>query len=399
MHSSNQSRFPLWLLCLLLFVVLVIFFLIRIPILLSSGDSADISVPDVPEAQSVQSQDEQLLDPVDDVAVSADEALIVEAPVAETVVDIVPEATPEPTPGVHIHSYVNGVCSECGAKPEFVTGFLPKEFYQENEHAGSVTLHEYEVPAYAPYYDGTVNKSFNIYLPYDYDETKPYNVLILIHGGGGNQDSWLNEVYDYGDIQMCGRVIFDNMFDKGICDPCIIVTPVTETNQIQGLTTGIYQMQEELRDYILPYIAEHYSTYATDGTIESLHAARNHFALGGLSNGALFTFEGGMRYDFDLFGSYAAFSGNGEPWKTISIINSNEEFADLPVNCFFTGAGTLNDWQQHYTEIGFDYFVENDSRFTEGVNSWHVDVEGEHEWKVWFTDIYNALPLMFQQTE
>ena len=230
MHSSNQSRFPLWLLCLLLFVVLVIFFLIRIPILLSSGDSADISVPDVPEAQSIQSQDEQLLDPVDDVAVSADEALIAEAPVAETVVDIVPEATPDPTPGVHIHSYVNGVCSECGAKPEFVTGFLPKEFYQENEHAGSVTLHEYEVPAYAPYYDGTVNKSFNIYLPYDYDETKPYNVLILIHGGGGNQDSWLNEVYDYGDIQMCGRVIFDNMFDKGICDPCIIVTPVTKTN-------------------------------------------------------------------------------------------------------------------------------------------------------------------------
>ena len=98
MHSSNQSRFPLWLLCLLLFVVLVIFFLIRIPILLSSGDSADISVPDVPETQSVQSQNEQLLDPVDDVAVSADEALIVEAPVAETGLDIVPEATPDPTP-------------------------------------------------------------------------------------------------------------------------------------------------------------------------------------------------------------------------------------------------------------------------------------------------------------
>ncbi|MBQ9663187.1 MAG: hypothetical protein IJV40_08575 [Oscillospiraceae bacterium] len=400
MHSSNQSRFPLWLLCLLLFAVLVIFFLIRIPIMLSSGNSADVTVPDIPEERTLDTSDELLPETADDMQlVPADEALIVEEPAAEPVVDIEPEPTPEPAPAVHIHSYVNGVCSECGAKPEFITDFLPAEFYQENAHAGTVTLHQYEITAYANYGQGTVSKSFNIYLPYGYDETRPYNVLVLVHGYDGNQDSWLNTVYDYGEIQMCGRILFDNMFDKGVCEPCIIITPVTETNQIQGLTAGIYQLQEELREYILPYVAEHYSTFSADGSLESLHAARDHFALGGLSNGALFTYEGGMRYDFDLFGSYAAFSGNGEPWKTISMIQSNEDFARLPVNCYFTGAGSLNDWQQHYTEIGYEYFVENDPRFTDGVNSWRVDVNGEHEWKVWFTDIYNALPLLFQNIE
>ena len=35
----------------------------------------------------------------------------------------------------------------------------------------------------------------------------------------------------------------------------------------------------------------------------------------------------------------------------------------------------------------------------DGKNAWHVNVEGEHEWKVWFTDMYNALPLMFQETD
>ena len=195
---------------------------------------------------------------------------------------------------------------------------------------------------------------------------------------------------------MCGRVIFDNMFEKGICDPCIIVCPVTEIPQCQGLTASTIQLRQELREYILPYVAEHYSTYAADSSLESLKAARDHFALGGLSNGALFVYEGGMRYNFDLFGSYAAFSGNGEPWETVTVIkHTKEAFKDLTMNCYFTGAGTVNDWQQNYTKIGYEYFLEHLPYLVEGKNAWRVDVEGEHEWKVWFTDIFNALPLMF----
>ena len=129
---------------------------------------------------------------------------------------------------------------------------------------------------------------------------------------------------------------------------------------------------------------------------ESLRAARSHFGLGGLSNGALFTYEGGMQYNFDLFGSYFAFSGNSEPWKTIAAIQK-DEFAKLPVDCLFTGSGSLNDWQQNYTKIGFEYFVEKDDRFVEGENAWRVDVEGGHEWKVWYTCLYNAMQVMFQE--
>jgi enterochelin esterase-like enzyme len=164
---------------------------------------------------------------------------------------------------------------------------------------------------------------------------------------------------------------------------------------VQGLTAAIVQMQDELRETILPYIVGHYSTYAKDGSIESLQKARSHFGLGGLSNGAWVTYEGGMRHDFDLFGSYCAFSGNGEPWKTVSAIQSGD-FANLPVDCLFTGAGSMNDWQQNYTKIGFEHFVEKDSRFVEGETAWRVDVEGSHEWKVWYTCLYNAMQVMFQ---
>ncbi len=408
-HSKRNSIFPLWLACLLLFAVLVAFFVLRLPRIMTERTPEEASpLPVLTSEEGVTEDDsasaslvvdpESVIPPEEDGVKNGDAALITAEPESESepYTELVVETSEEPE--VHIHSYRNGVCAECGAKPEFLTGFLPDEFYQENEHAGTVSLHRYKITAYANYGNGEYDRCFNVYLPYGYDETKPYDVLVLVHGYGGDQDSWLNTVYDYGDIQMCGRVIFDNIFDKGLARPCIIVGAVSETNQCQGLTAGINQLKEELRTYILPYIVEHYSTYAEDSSIEGIRAARDHFGIGGLSNGALFVYEGGMRYDFDLFSSFAAFSGNGEPWKTVSLIQ-DEQFADLPIRCLFTGAGTQDLSQQHYTEIGYEYFLENEPRVEEGKNAWRVDVEGEHEWKVWFTDMYNALPLMFQQTD
>ena len=421
-HSdSNKTEFPYWLLCLLLFCLLLVLSFALLPrlyrqssrqmdVMASVSAGQEKSSPEEAVAEASPAAEEELESAADS-AENAEPAVIVPETESEAAApaEVSPAENPAPSEAQpaepaeasaenHIHSYRNGVCTVCGEKPVFCTGFLPDEFYQETEHAGTVQLHSYTATFYANHGFGEVPKSFNIYLPYGYDETKPYDVLVLIPGGGGNQDSWLNEVYDYGDIQMCGKVLFDRMFETGVCKPCIIVSPCVETRLIQGLTAGIIQMQDELRETILPYVAENYSTYAEDGSLESLRKARDHFALGGLSNGALFVYEGGMRHNFDLFGSYAAFSGNGEPWVTVAAIQDGD-YASLPIRCYFTGAGTQNDLQQYYTQIGYDYFVENEPRLTEGTNAWHVDVEGEHEWKVWFTDIYNALPLLFQETD
>ncbi len=397
--SSKSSSTPLWLICILIFVGIVGFFLIRLPSKLKPAENAQVEVTS-PEPEVTE---ELVPEPTPEAAVPADSSLLIvegaEEPETESGSEellLTPEApTPSPTPGVHVHSFVKGICSVCGAKPEFLTDWLPDEFYQETNHAGTVTAVEYDTKAFAAYDLLTYHKRMNVYLPYGYDENKPYNVLVLIHGQGDNEDDWLVDTHESGGHAMCGRIILDNIFEKGLAEPCIVVTPVTETKHVQGLTAGIVQMQDELRETILPYIVEHYSTYARDGSVTGLQAARSHFGLGGLSNGALFTYEGGMRHDFDLFGSYCAFSGNGEPWKTVSAIQK-DEFAALPVDCLFTGAGSLNDWQQNYTKIGFEHFLEKDSRFVEGENAWNVDVNGGHEWKVWFTCLYNAMQVMFQ---
>lgn len=407
--QAQSSSAPLWLICILIFVGVVGFFLIRLSSKMKPEENAQVElstpepaatenlVPDtVPSSDSVAPVDNNSLLIVESTE-NAAESQNSEAGNADVLLIQEAVPTPTPTPGVHVHSFDRGVCSVCGAKPEFLTGWLPDEFYQETEHAGTVTAVEYDTKAFAAYDQLTYHKRMNVYLPYGYDESRPYNVLVLIHGQGDNEDDWLVETHESGGHAMCGRVILDNIFEQGLAEPCIVVTPVTETKFVQGLTAGIVQMQDELREAILPYIVEHYSTFAKDGNIASLQAARSHFGLGGLSNGALFTYEGGMRHDFDLFGSYCAFSGNGEPWKTVKAIQS-KEFAELPVDCLFTGAGSLNDWQQNYTKIGFEYFVEKDVRFQEGENAWRVDVDGGHEWKVWFTCLYNAMQVMFQTT-
>ena len=66
--------------------------------------------------------------------------------------------------------------------------------------------------------DGTeVSKYANVYLPFGYSAERQYPVLYLVHGGGGNQDSWL-------DSTMIKNVL-DFSFAEGRCEPFITVFP------------------------------------------------------------------------------------------------------------------------------------------------------------------------------
>ncbi len=425
--QNNKNEFPWWLVCLLLFGVLLSVSLILIPrrLMLRNASSAAAGSGNIVTSQYVM----PTASPAPSESVSRGQLTdtspsVTSLPVAEDATgsvaeDIVSPAlpaeegghapqesddgnavvmileTPEPTPEpMHVHTYRDGVCVGCGKAVEFYTELLPEELLQKSDRPGTVETWNYRCTAYANHGYGEYDKTCSIYLPFGYDTGKQYNVLVLLPPSGESHAFWLTEEHEYGETSLSGRTILDRMFELGYCEPCIVVCPVAEDGNVQGLTGGIYQMRDELRNDILPYIAGHYSTYARDGKLDSLRAARDHFGLGGASNGSLFTFEGGMRYNFDLFGSYIALSGDGEPWLTVSIIQE-DGYADLPVNCLFTGAGTHNDWALEYTTNGYRYFIERDARFQEGRNTWNVDVEGSHEWKVWLTDLANGLQVAF----
>ena len=294
------------------------------------------------------------------------------------------------------HHYMDGVCTLCNEPPTFYDDILPIKFYEQSDKPGKILTFAYGTTLYG--WQQSMVKTAKIYLPYGYDqydtETK-YNVILLIHGGGDNKNCWLETVYEYPFATFTMRDIYDNMIKYHEADPFIVVSIDTAIPWDEDiLDTGDDQMAKEIRETIMPYVAEHFHTYAADGSLESLQAARSHFAVGGLSNGSLYALNSGLVKNFDIFGSFACFSGNNAKEEVIKTV-AKEEFSDLPIYCFFAGAGTY-DGQLYRTNHGYERILEETDRLADGVNAFYQDVVGAHEWKVWSTDLFNAIPLLFQ---
>ena len=283
------------------------------------------------------------------------------------------------------HNYVNGSCTVCNRTPVFYDNFLPDEFYEENENKGEIHVVEYKAKNYFAN-DTYNNKTMKIWTPYNYDENIKYNVLVLMHGGGGTCDNWIDRTFRYGDraIKLCN--IYDRIVEKNNTAPFIIVSIPAQNNDTQ--------IAGELRDSILPYVVENFSTWAEDSSVEAIVAARDHFGIGGLSNGSLHTFDAGMSKSYDLFGNYMGLSGNGKE-RLVEATITSDEYKDLSVRCLFSGCGT-SDGLIRATSYGYNHIVEvSNGRYVEGTNAWYQDTAGGHNWKVWSIEVYNALLVMF----
>lgn len=156
------------------------------------------------------------------------------------------------------------------------------------------------------------DKYANVYLPYGYDAAdtaKRYNILYLMHGGGGNSDAWLD----------CCKIknMLDHAFLNGEAEPFIVVFPSYYKEKI-GRIGGpvppdenfhVRFFQQELREELIPAVESKYNTYAEDVTPEALKASYAHRGFGGFSMGSCTTW-----YAFcdnnEYFGTYIPLSGD-----------------------------------------------------------------------------------------
>ncbi|BBA96095.1 putative esterase [Actinacidiphila reveromycinica] len=124
-----------------------------------------------------------------------------------------------------------------------------------------------------------------VYTPAGYDPKRktPYPVLVLTHGGGGNEMDWSTQ----GRMQQ----IVDNLTRTGKMQPTVIVMP-----DGGGLTSGA-SFTSEVADQILPYVEKNYhvGTSANDRSFAGLSA------YGTQANNFLFT-------DTSEFGYYGVWS-------------------------------------------------------------------------------------------
>ena len=240
------------------------------------------------------------------------------------------------------------------------------------------------------------HRRMHVYTPPGYEQSgKKYPVMYLLHGGGGDEDGWINR----------GRAnyILDNLIASGKAVPMIVVitngnpdavaapldTPLAHVSKI---TAGIGSMaskrfEESLVKDVLPYIESHYRVIA-----DADHRALTGFSMGGYqtqnitnANPGMFKYIGVM--SMGLFSSFRGSPGS---------YNRDEHIAQLKAvmasqpKLYWIGIGkddflfeTVVELRKLYDEVGLKYVY----RETEGLHTWV-------EWRQYLTEL---APVFFKE--
>ena len=371
MQKRRRKRRSRWLFFVLLFLILVlgILLLLRAGVILCGAQSDRCTLP-LPQPTEAQ--------------------VPLPSP-APTFVPPSPSLPPSPSPSP----------SPTPAPPrevDFAVEAIPDAFYQEAEERGfiqevSLEVHNIDAP------EEIFNRDMEIYCPPGYSEAEKYDVLILIHGGAGSYHAFTLEKHEANTgVWFAFRDLYDNMIREDLCKPLIVVS-IGSTSYYPSLggtwDVSFDQFADDLRTAVLPYLAEHFATFAASGEETDLQNAREHFGIGGISNGSLFAINSGMTRCFDLFGNYIALSGNSHPGEAAQAINS-DAWKDLPITCFYAGSG-WEDNQQFNSLNGYQEIRNSTSRLQEGKNCFYLDVDGKHNYAAWVIHIYNALQVAFRR--
>ena len=112
---------------------------------------------------------------------------------------------------------------------------------QRTENYGEATRHG---TVSHPWYHSEIlgmDRRLTVYTPYGYEANpkKKYPVLYLLHGAGGDEEAWTS----------MGRTaqILDNLIEKGLAEPMIVVMPNGNANQAAARTLGIPEKQMQMR--------------------------------------------------------------------------------------------------------------------------------------------------------
>ena len=180
-----------------------------------------------------------------------------------------------------------------------IPGPASEDYLVNDVPHGTLSLVWYDAPSLDKY------RRAHVYTPPGYElGSGRYPVLYLLHGGGGDEASWVN----------LGRASqsLDNLIAKGEIEPMIVVMP--NANQLRvaapdyvwapGLPPGVSRSQrmtggaQSVVDDLVPFIDEAYRT----------RADRENRAIAGLSVGGAQTFYAAFN-NLDTFAWVAEFSG------------------------------------------------------------------------------------------
>lgn len=280
---------------------------------------------------------------------------------------------------------------------KFRTGWaqdVPLSYKRKAKEQGKVEQIEYETIDYTN--NRKIVKKAVIYLPFEYDEKKKYNVFYLMHGWTGHA----GDFFEYSNILN----ILDNMILNNDIEPLIVVAATFDAeNRGQGWSRSVEELEPFHLDFenaLMPYVESHYSTYARSTSKEDLIASRDHRAFGGFSLGAIVTWYM-FKHDLDYIKYFLPMSGDAWYVSMFGGLYYPKETVD-EIECI------VNDF-------GDDYFIAaylgtNDARYNQ-VNNQMVEMlkrkifgnnfvyyqlkNAFHDLNATDADMYNGLQLFF----
>lgn len=233
-------------------------------------------------------------------------------------------------------------------------------------------------------------KKMYVYVPYGYDESKKYNVFYLMHGGGESEETCFND----NDINI--DVMLDNMIANGDIEPMIVVTPT-----FNGSPDGAGDIWNEMRQTIIPYVENKYSTYAESTSLDDLKASRFHRAYGGFSMGGGSTWNMFIN-NLDICAYYMPLSGHC--WGGAGAIQSAIDKGGYQKDDYFVFAATGTEDIAYGNMVPLLNELKADSKhftytsdFSKG-NLYFLEAKGNvHWWPQVRHYIYDGLPYFFHE--
>ncbi len=305
-----------------------------------------------------------------------------------------PEPTPEPTP-----------TPRPLRKPILCDFRIDAGFFEPAAERGTLlTDVAYSTPNFVSGAEEPVGKTMQVYLPYGYDENGQYDVLFLIHPRGCDDRFWLEQTHNYAwpelDAPVDAVCMLDNLIERGLARPMLVVSIrgyLDEQAMRVHDSAQIYpQMEKEFAQVILPFVVEHFATYAEGGSREQLSAAREHFGVLGASFGAFMEELSVLAPNLDLVSWYAMTGGGSVTRNYLEPIWKSSGTTGLPISLLYFIEGEFDDMGPIVSSV-------RDLAAWEGVfkadgNLRFIQINGiGHNETEWVTALYDAAQLFFRE--
>lgn len=153
------------------------------------------------------------------------------------------------------------------------------------------------------YLSNGYQKTANVYLPYGYDEDSDvkYDIFYMMHGGGGNVNTY------FGSPSL--KDILDNLIEKERLNPMIVVFPTFYHQGSTDYASLTRVFHNELREDLIPQLEGKYHTFLETSDSSGMEASRKHRGFGGFSMGSVTTWYTFL-HCLDCFSYFLPMSGD-----------------------------------------------------------------------------------------